>query len=167
VLPDGRRALVFNQENQGNFLRAVMLDGTDDPQVLWAWLGEPPWTVYVSRFSECIYAQVFDWQYFVKDGEIAFHGVLSLGTEAVLATLAARFTETVETRFMVDGVPYVERRFHRALDERITATCGRDPKVTPQVANLRIMGPEDRVRAIFAELLATIEEPILDRWPKA
>src|SRR6516164_9752206 len=59
VTPDGVRGLLFNQENQGNFNRIVCLDQGDDPPVLFAWIGRPPWVKNAERFSDLVYAEVF------------------------------------------------------------------------------------------------------------
>ena len=54
----GGRALRFNSENQNNFDRLVMLDGGDDPPVLFGWVGQPPWVTYTEHFSDAIFAQI-------------------------------------------------------------------------------------------------------------
>src|SRR5690349_6632075 len=66
VLPDGARGIVFHRENQGNFDQLLVLDGSDDPPVLFADIGKPPWVRYASKFSDAVFAQVFDWQYLVE-----------------------------------------------------------------------------------------------------
>ena len=94
VMPDGMRGLLFNSENQNNFDRVVALDHGDDPPVLFAWLGKPPWVKYSDRFSDAVFAQVFDWQYWLefdpgdpKFKEIAFTGDIGLKNDRCVSWL--------------------------------------------------------------------------------
>src|ERR1700722_12801394 len=65
VTPDGERGLRFNSENQNNFDRIITLDQGDDPPVLFAWIGQAPWVRNADRFSDALFARVFDWQYWL------------------------------------------------------------------------------------------------------
>ena len=93
----GGRALRFNSENQNNFDRLVMLDGGDDPPVLFGWVGQPPWVTYTEHFSDAIFAQIFDWQYWVEFGpgdpeqkSIAYTGDISLPGSSCIDVLRSR-----------------------------------------------------------------------------
>jgi hypothetical protein len=129
---DGQRGLLFERETQDNFDTVVLLDRGDDPPVLFGWLGDPPWVVYTERFSEAVYAQLFDWQFHAyldgwepcvghdgdadeddEDGgpEIEALRDLVLRTDRHVADLRARYQEIATTRYLVEGEPYVEHRF--------------------------------------------------------
>ena len=160
VTPDGLRGLMFNSENQNNFDRIVMLDHSDDPPVLFAWIGQPPWVRNAERFSDAIYAQVFDWQYWLEFDEddpaykeIAYTGDIHLQNDSCLSLLRERYEDTVSTWFVVEGVSYVEYRFIKLPTLRLTVTVD-----TNHTTDIRITGRlvedvqtlETELRADFA-----------------
>jgi hypothetical protein len=127
VTPDGVRGLAFNSENQNNFDRIVTLDHGDDPPVLFAWIGRPPWVKNAERFSDAIYAQVFDWQYWLEFDaddpgykEIGYTGNISLKEDCCLSLFRERYEETVSTRYVTDDNSYVDYRFVKSPALRLT-----------------------------------------------
>jgi hypothetical protein len=155
VTPEGVRGLLFNQENQGNFDRIVCLDQGEDPPVLFGWIGRPPWVKNAERFSDAVFAQVFDWQYWLEFKpedpaykEITYYGEMKFNTDRCLITLRQRFEETVTTRFIADGTGYTEYRFMKSPVLRLTVLVA-DDKST----NIRVTGrPTEKVKAFEAEL---------------
>ena len=155
VTPDGVRGLKFNSENQNNFDRIVALDDGDDPPVLFAWIGEPPWVRNAERFSDAVYAQVFDWQYWLEFDpgtpeykEITYTGNISLKDDRCLSLLRKRYEETVRTRFVIESASYAEYRFIKSPTVRLTVTVDDN-----HAAEIRITGrPIVDVRALEAEL---------------
>ena len=155
VTPEGVRGLLFHQENQGNFDRIVCLDQGDDPPVLFAWVGRPPWVKNAERFSDAIYAEVFDWQYWLefkaddpKYKEITYYGEANFKTDACLATLRQRYEETVTTSFLVEETHYTEHRFIVSPVLRLTVMVTGDGSTI-----IRITGrPVEAVKALEVEL---------------
>jgi hypothetical protein len=155
VTPDGVRGLLFNQENQGNFNRIVCLDQGDDPPVLFAWIGRPPWVKNAERFSDLVYAEVFDWQYWLEFKpddpaykEITYYGELNFRTDGCLAALRNRYEETVTTWFLADDTRYTEFRFIKSPVLRLTVLVAGDGST-----NIRVTGrPMQAVKAFEAEL---------------
>ena len=153
--PDGVRGLRFHSENQNNFDRIVTLDQGEDPPVLFAWIGRPPWVKNAERFSDAVFAQVFDWQYlleFKPDDpeykEMGYAGDIDLKTDGCLAILRQRYEELVSTRLIVDEDCYTEYRFMKSLKERITVTVDAARK-----SHIRITGEGNLVPALEAEFL--------------
>jgi hypothetical protein len=161
VTPEGDRGLLFNQENQGNFDRIVCLDQGDDPPVLFAWIGRPLWVKNAERFSDVVYAEVFDWQYWLefKPGdpaykEIAYYGELNFETDGCLALLRDRYEETVSTSFVADDIRYTEYRFIKSELLRLTLTV-----VDTGATNIRVTGrPIEMVKALESELRSVLVE---------
>jgi hypothetical protein len=155
VTPEGVHGLLFNQENQGNFNRLVCLDQGDDPPVLFAWIGRPPWVKNADRFSDFVYAEVFDWQYWLEfkpdDSaykEIAYYGELNFKSDGCLASLRNRYEETVTTSFIADGARYTEYRFIKSPVLRLTVLSAADGST-----NIRVTGrPMEAVKAFEAEM---------------
>jgi hypothetical protein len=153
--PEGTRGLRFNQENQGNFDRLVTLDQGDDPPVLFAWIGRPPWVTYAKRFSEVVFAQIFDWQYWLEfkpneseSGEITYYGEIEAESESCLASLRKQFTELPTTRLIFDNRDWTEYRFSKSSMLRLTVSVDPDRR-----AHIRITGrPIEAVKAFEAEL---------------
>ena len=54
--PKGATGLLFHQEKQANFQKIVLLNQGEDPPVMFAWLGKPPWITFSQRFSESVFA---------------------------------------------------------------------------------------------------------------
>ncbi len=163
VTPDGVRGLLFNQENQGNFDRIVCLDQGDDPPVLFAWIARPPWVKNAERFSDAVFAQVFDWQYwleFKSDDpsyrEITYTGDITLKTDGCLELLRHRYEETVTTRFIVDDNRYTEYRFMKSRKERITVIVD-----VAQIATIRITGQGSMVPDLEAEFLELFGDEVV------
>jgi hypothetical protein len=159
VTPDGVRGLMFNQENQGNFTRIVCLDQGDDPPVLFAWIGRPPWVKNAERFSDVVFAQVFDWQYWLEFKpddpaykEITYYGELNFKTNRCLAVLRQRCEESVTTRFIADGISYTEYRFIKSPALRLTVLVAGDKSTS-----IRVTGrPMEAVKKFGAELKSVL-----------
>jgi hypothetical protein len=155
VTPDGVRGLLFNQENQGNFDRIVCLDQGDDPPVHFAWIGRPPWVKNAERFSDAVFAEVFDWQYlleFKPDDpaykEITYYGELNFKSDRCLRVLRKHYEETVTTSFVTDDTHYTEYRFIKSPVLRMTALVAGDG-----ATNIRVTGrPIESVKALEAEV---------------
>jgi len=132
VTPEGR-GLRFNSENQNNFDRIVTLDHGDDPPVLFAWIGQKPWVTNAERFSDAVFAQVFDWQYWLEFKaddlayrEIAYYGDIGLKTDRCLPFFRRKYEELVTTRFIIDNDRYTEYRFPKSPSLRLTVTVAED-----------------------------------------
>lgn len=154
TLEDGRQGLSFQRENQGNFDKLVLLDGTDDPPVLFAWLGREPWTPFCDHFSQAVLAQIFDWQYWVEigeepyfDKELTYTGDIELKGLSCLDRLRELHEELVTTTFQVEGQHFTEYRFLKSDSERITAT------ETQGNVSIRITGKAEQVPLLEAALL--------------
>jgi hypothetical protein len=161
--PQGIRGLLFNCENQGNFSKIVALDHGEDPPVLYAWLGKAPWITHTERFSACIFAQIFDWQYWLEFKandpgykEIAYAGEIELRADRCLAFLRGRFEETVATAYAVESSLFTEYRFTKSPKERMTVTVG-DSGAT----SIRITGEKNLVPALEAELLEVFTQEVV------
>lgn len=156
---NGARGLRFNSENQNNFDRIVTLDQGDDPPVLFAWIGRPPWVKNADRFSDVVFAQVFDWQYWLEFRpadpaykEITYYGELSFKADRCVDVLRRRYEETVTTQFIVDHARYTEYRFLKSPVLRLTATVADNKSTT-----IRVTGrPVETVKALETELKLTL-----------
>lgn len=161
--PGRERGLLFQEENQGNFQLIALLDRGDDPPVLYAWCGDPPWVLWCGRFSDAVFAQIFDWQYMLEfdpeypdEGEITFYGSIRLRSSGCLQYLREHFQETVSTDYLVEGEQSVNYRFWRSPQERITvdAPAQRAPHLT-------ITGPYEAAVALEAELLEAFADEVI------
>lgn|GEM_PF-5182342 len=158
--PEAVRGLLFNQENQGNFDRIVCLDQGDDPPVLFAWIDRPPWVKNAERFSDAVYAEIFDWQYwleFKSDDptykEITYYGELNFKTDGCLEVLRNRYEETVTTSFIADGTRYTEYRFIKSPVLRLTVLVAGDGST-----NIRVTGrPTEATEALEVELKSVLD----------
>jgi hypothetical protein len=130
-IADGRRGLLFERENQGNFDSVVLLDQGDDPPVLWGWLGKAPWVTCAARLSDTIYAQIFDWQFRMDlddddDGEDESRvsrwqrNPIKLHTDRCLGGLRERFREVVASQYVMYGEPYATYRFLPSAPSTLT-----------------------------------------------
>lgn len=156
--PAGECGLNFETENQGNYDKIVLLDHGENPPVLFRWVGEAAWVRHAASFSECVYAQVFDWQYRLEFNqadpsykEIAYYGSIKLASARSIDLLRDQFTETVSTRFIIEGCRYTVYRFYRTLEARITATLEEGGGV-----RIDVTGAEEKVRALVRELRLTL-----------
>jgi hypothetical protein len=163
--PAGVQGLVFHRESQDNFCKIVALEQGDDPPVLFAWLGDPPWITHTERFSDCVYAQIFDWQYWLEadssdppNMEITYYGSIELRTDHYVGVLRDRFEETVTSYFLVYNKRFTEFRFLKSPKERMTVTV-EDGGAT----NIRITGEHDLVRLLERELLEAFGDEVLGR----
>lgn len=159
ITPDGDRGLLFNQENQGNYDRIVCLDQGDDPPVLFTWIGRPPWEKNAERFSDAVFAEVFDWQYWLEFKaddptykEITYYGDLNFKTDGCLAVLRNLYEETVTTSFIGDDTRYTEYRFIKSPVLRLNVLVADDG-----ATNIRVTGrPVEAVKALEAELTSLL-----------
>lgn len=185
--PDGSRGIPYQQErHDGAYHTIVLLDHGDDPPVLFCWdspsfITEEPWVVdgpqvvvRAPRFSDCVYADVFDgqfghWLEFDDDGygwdQFDEHE-LWIGlraTGACLRYLRAHYEETASTqRFHEDG-PVEQYRFAKSPTERLIVADG--PVVTDVAAAVRITAATSgQVAALAAELRANLADDLLSTF---
>jgi hypothetical protein len=151
--PAGDRGILFHQENQGNFDKIVLLDRGDDPPVLFAWLGEPPWVTYTERFSECVFAQIFDWQY---ENEDCYSCQIELITDRGIDLLRQQFTELVTTESQIEDDRVVEYRFWLSPELRICAQVGYEGKTI-----VAINGVDNLAAILEARLLELFADEVL------
>lgn len=157
--PKGVRGLVFHHENQGNFKRMVVLDQGDDPPVLFAEYSKP-WTANAAHFSEAIYAQVFDWQYWLAFDdahptykEITYTGDIGLKNDGCMDWLRQHYEETISTQFVWERARYTEYRFITSPTLRLTVMVA-----GKRNASIRITGrPVEDVQALEAKLTAVFQ----------
>ena len=157
----GHQALVIHRENQGNFDAVVPLGQGDDPPVLFAWCGRPPWVIAGKSLSDYLFAQVFDWQHqllFSKNDpefkEIAPSSHIEFGSAGIEAFLEQDFEALVSTSFVVDELVYQVRRFRSKTDERVIVTTPKDGH-----PSALITGDRERVQV----LEEVIREAMIDR----
>jgi len=147
--------LLFCVENQGNFGKVVLLGQGDDPPVVFGWLSEEPWVRHAQRFSDCVFAQIFDWQYLLEfdaDGhpDIGYAPTVELPQAPSLQPLRDRFAEQVSTHLIVEGVRYDEHRFWRHPGLRLNVLVRHGDGAT-----ITVTGEQpDEVDALHAELRA-------------
>jgi hypothetical protein len=162
--PEGARGLVFHRENQGNFDKIVLLDGSDDPPVLFGCIGEPPWIRYSERFSDAVFAQIFDWQYLVRDGEVEYYGDISLRSDGCIEVLQRRFHRSVTTRFVMDEKCTTEHRFTKSREQRMTVGVREDDDEAQRDGKTYIMvtgATGALAKALEAELLDLLSDDVL------
>ena len=157
--PRKARGLVFHRENQGNFDKMVVLDGSDDPPVLFACIGKVPWIQYAPRFSDAVFAQVFDWQNLVEN----YYGDIRLRSDRCISLLRQRFEQHATTRFIMDGRCTTEYRFSRSLRERITVGIREDDAEARREgkAYLVIGRRPELVKPLEAELMQTFDDEVI------
>lgn len=165
VTPEGLRGILFSSENQGNFEKIVTLEQGDDPPVLFAWIGKPPWVTYCERFSDCVYAQIFDWQYLLEFRaddpafkEITYYGDIHLNTTHCVGVLRRQFQETVTTRDAINGKQSTAFRFLKSLKERMTVLVADDG-----LSHIRVTGPYALVAKLEADLLELFSAEVVPR----
>lgn len=129
----GLQALVIHRENQGGFQAAVPLGQGDDPPVLFAWCGRPPWIHAAKSLSDYLFAQVFDWQHQLVFSEVnpefkemASSSRIEFGAGGIETFVGQDFAESVSTSFIVEGLVYKVRRFQSPSDERVIVTTPKD-----------------------------------------
>jgi hypothetical protein len=150
----GVSGLLFHKENQGNFSKIVQVENGDDPQVWTAWCGEQYWIVNADKFSNCVFAQVFDWQYLLEfdstntdSKKIAYYGTVELKSPENLEYLRENFVETVSTEMMIEDEIFKEYRFYRTLNERITVF-----QLPDSSGQIQITGETSKVKILESEL---------------
>jgi hypothetical protein len=160
---EGIRGLLFNRENQGNFDKIVQLDSGDDPPVLFAWTGVAPWIIYAKRFSDCIFAQIFDWQYWLEfdsndpdHKELGYSGEIELNTDSCLTFLREHFSELVTTQYTIEEKHYIEYRFWKSFKERMTVTTCKE-----ETTHIRITGEENLVIRLEEKLLEAFADDVV------
>lgn len=163
--PSGMRALFFHSENQNNFNMYVALDSGDDPPVLYQEANNPRWLTYCERFSDYIFARIFDWQYLLvfdaddpENKDIAYTGDIELQNDRCISILRERFSQAVTTQYLVNDARIEEYRFWKSLRERMTVAVGADRR-----ALITITGELDLVLALEAELLELLSDDIVPR----
>jgi hypothetical protein len=160
--PDGVRGLLFHQENQGNFQKIVVLNGSDDPPVLFGCIGRPPWIEFSRRFSDCVFAQIFDWQFMLDDGEITFFGDIGLRSDRCISILRSRFEETVSTRFVMDERYTREYRFIKSDSLRLTV--GVHEEVNPASGDVKayvVITGKTAVAELEAQLFDVLSDDVV------
>jgi hypothetical protein len=177
ILPvaEGVRGLVFERESQGNYDKAVALGLGDDPPVLFGWCGAAPWIVHCLRFSDSVFAHVFDYQYaydqrpgtsWDDDGQVErYTGSVPLRDAGPgLRLLRQRYQEAVTTWGVVDGRPFAQYRFSKSPAERMTVTVGADHGDRGEAAGALIVvcgATDDLAIALEAELFEEFAGQVL------
>jgi hypothetical protein len=125
----------FMSENQNNFDLAVVLDGSEDPCVIFKWL-DGRCMQYASSFSDYVFAQIFDWQFSLEELEPAqveeagmmdrLHPQQSREktfevhySEELLARLLLIPNRGSTTSYYIDDQSYTEHRFWTLPDARL------------------------------------------------
>ncbi len=170
----GVRGLVFERESQGNYDKAVMLEAGDDPPVLFGWCGAAPWIVHCLRFSDSVFAHVFDYQYAYDqepgsgwdDNPVErYAGSVPLRDAGpALRRLRERYQETVTTWGVIDGRPFAQYRFAKSPAERMTVTVGAGDGDRGEAAGalIAVLGATDDLAvALEAELFEEFAGQVL------
>jgi hypothetical protein len=172
---DGVRGLVFERESQGNYDKAVALDLGDDPPVLFGWCGAAPWIVHCLRFSDSVFAHVFDYQYaydqqpgsnWEDDSQVErYTGSVPLRDAGPgLRLLRQRYPETVTTWGVADDRPFAQYRFAKSPAERMTVTVGaghEDHGEAPEALITACGATDDLAMALEAELFDELAGQVL------
>jgi hypothetical protein len=133
--------------------------------VLFAWVGKPPWVTNAARFSDAVFAQVFDWQYWLEFRpddpaykEITYTGGISLETDGCLLVLRRRYEEAVTTYFVVESEQYTEYRFFASPTLRLRVTVAGNRSTTIHLTGRpldRVKTLEEDLKSLFASEGAT------------
>lgn len=122
-LPDGRKALYFHKEHQGNFDAACLLDSGEDPPVIFIWY-DGQWVNSCSKFSNYIFTQIFDWQHKLLFDEN--DQVLDLNYRQILLNSAKAvehlsiYEEMPSNSLAIDDTITIIRRFQSPDNARAT-----------------------------------------------
>lgn len=155
------RGLVFEREHQSNYAKAVALGLGDDPPVFYRWWRGGPWIVHCLRFSDSVFAHVFDYQYAYDnrpgpDEVERYTGAVRLrDASSGLDLLRQRYPETVTTWGVFDDWPFAQYRFSKSQAERMTVYVGADhgKRGEPAGAIILVTGAtDDLATALEAEL---------------
>jgi len=165
--------LSFCQENQGCWELVALLDHGDDPPVVYVeWQdGEPlPGLLHADSFSECILAQVFDWQHMFEFSELdgaadmAYQATVMLDGPPSPDVLRQRFDQHATTHFLRYDKVYDNQRYSRSPDERLIVTVAEGER-----AAITILGADiDAILAVEAELLEWLGADVCPaefNWP--
>lgn len=184
--PDGSRGIPYQQErHDGAYHTIVLLDHGDDPPVLFCWdspsfITEEPWVVdgpqvvvRAPRFSDCVYAEVFDHQfgdyYYLDpdDPDDRLRGfdpreewVGPYATDGCLGYLRSHYEETVSTRRFTDDGPVEEYRFARSPTERLIVDVGSEGVTAGAVVRVTA-ATRDQIVAMEAELRTNLADTVL------
>jgi hypothetical protein len=167
--PEGFRGICFHRESQGNYDKIVLLNHGDDPPVLFGWCGNAPWIVHSLRFSDCLLAHVFDYQYAYdwrlgSDGteqQERYSGSVPL-RDPCLHVLRSRFEETVTTWGVDDDWPFAQYRFLKSSSERMTVVVGGSPYRGDAAAVIMVTGATDGLAmALEAELFEELADHVV------
>ncbi len=154
LTPDGFRGIAFQQDRSGAYTKIVLLDRGEDPPVLWGWKNQAPWIEHAGSFSDCVFAQIFDWQYRPKPRSLrskppegAGEGHVVLLNDRCVSVLRDLYPEFPRTAFAIESKICTEFRFLKSEKERLTVTVGSGR------AEIRITGKLELVKALESRLL--------------
>jgi len=88
--------------------------------------------------------------------DMAYSGDISLRSDRCLRYLRERFEETVSTAYVVEEERYVDFRFWRSPQERITVQVAENGS-----CDIRVTGPYERVLPLEEELLEAFADDII------
>lgn len=158
--------LLFSRESQGNFELGVLLNTAEpDPPVLFSDFRRQRWIHYCDRFTDAIFAQIFDWQHrlvFDDDcgAEIDYYETVDVKIcDDMLAALREAYTEHPKTNwFMETPGDATTWRFSTPDGERILLTHNPIPPYAPNRSScwLEVLAPihnrVDRVKSLCQHL---------------
>lgn len=163
-LPDGGQALEFMTENQNAFDLAVLLGQGDDPPVMMFDAEDQHWFRYAERFSDAIYAQIFDWQFWLafppesEEKELRYFGQMRLRTAAVLEQLRLACPEAARTTSEERGQARTQHRFPLSPTTRIGVSVGAQSGTAALWVAAKTRG---EVAALEAEWLERLGDDVL------
>lgn len=159
-LDDGRSGLLFHKENQGNFSMLALLNEGDDPPVLFRWAGRAPWIEHSAKFSDFVFAQLFDWQYLLDFSgdypEMAYTGGFRISNKKCVDYFRENYTEEVATHVLIDDREYTTLRFYRRLDLRVN--CGYYEENSE--CGIKITGKQKDIKSLENELVSVFSENV-------
>ena len=164
VSTDAGDIVLFTRESQGNFSMGVLLDtGNPDPPVMYSDYHAERWIQHCERFSDALFAQIFDWQYrlcFDEDGyaEIDFSKTFNVKScDDTLAGLRDAYTEHPATQwFFETDQDSTVWRFSTPEGERILLSLDPGSSKSTDKCWIEVLAPEEdrfeRVRSLSEQL---------------
>jgi hypothetical protein len=153
----------FMSENQSNFDLAVVLDGSEDPCVIFTSF-DGKCRQYTQHFSDYVFAQIFDWQFRLEEVDpIQVEGAGMMDrlhpqqsrakmfevryTEDLLDQLSIIPNRGPTTSYNTDDQFYTEHRFWRLPDARLLLTINE----SLDTALIQVFGTES-INPLYAHL---------------
>jgi hypothetical protein len=153
--------LLFHSESQGNFNKLIILNKGEDPPVLWFWYSNSSWVLHAERFSDCVFGQIFQWQYLVSDNSNKvpkiYNEFIKLKTASCIDILRKHFTELIILHANIeDDQKATEYFFWKSPKERIYVFVINDAK-----AQITISGEYDLATKLEVELLNMFKNELI------